>query len=124
IVNSIARFIDDLRTARTEEHDQAFRILASLAPEYLKSYMTLDGLRASRFFRETADRAGDLRADRPTVGIIGPLFARDNSDRVLEALRYASGRVANSGVANCLWIVPSVLYWGASRALETHLARV
>jgi len=124
VVHSIASFLDDLKTARTTDHDEGFRVLAKLAPEYLRDYMTRDGLSVMRYFKETAARAGELRADRPTVGLIGPLFTHDNSNRLLEALRYSAGENACVGASDFLWVVPSSVPWGMSRALPTLIDRV
>jgi hypothetical protein len=124
VVHSIASFLDDLKIARTTDHEEGFRTLQKVAPDYLKDYMTRDGLSVMRYFKETSARAGELRADRPTVGLIGPLFTPDNSNRLLEAFQYSASENKIVGSGELLWVVPSSVTWGTSRALPILIDRV
>jgi hypothetical protein len=124
VVNAAAAFLDNLKTVRRAEDENAYQILAELAADYLKDYLTKGGLNAMRFFKETATRAGELRVDRPTVGIIGPLYSPENSKRIVDALEYSTG---NKGVDNneaLMWVIPPLASWGASRALGTLVDRI
>jgi hypothetical protein len=124
VVNAAAAFLDDLRVARRLEDENAYHVLAELAPEYLKDYITRGGFGALRFFKETATRAGELRADRPTVGIVGPLYSPENQQRISDALNYCSGSRGMDSADALLWVVPFIASWGASRALGTLIDRV
>jgi hypothetical protein len=65
---------------------------------------------------------GDLRSDRPTVPILGPLLTRENSRRFLEALKYAKKDAATSA-AGCVWLIPGVnAAWGMTHALPSLLS--
>jgi hypothetical protein len=123
VVNSVAAFLDSQKAVRRSEDDSAYQTLIDLAPEYLKEYITRDGLSVLRFFKETAARAGELRADRATVGIVGPLFSPDNSKRVLSAINHAASRT-NGDDETLLWVLPASATWGASRALGTFLEKI
>ena len=121
VVHSVATFIDNLKTVRRAEDERAYRLLLEIAPDYLKEYRTRDGLSVTRFFKETASRAGELRADRRTVGIVGPLYSPENIERTQNALEYSADRVRDGQTCDPMWVVPGSPVWGASRALVTLL---
>ena len=123
VVNSVASFLDNLKTKRRTEDDHAYQILLELFPEYLKEYKTRNGLSVLRFFKETAVRAGELRIDRATTGIIGPLYTPENSKRIADALEYTVHTEKEVPVP-FLWLVPKSATWGASRALGTLLESI
>lgn len=124
VVHSVATFIDNLKTVRQNEDERAYRLLLEIAPEYLKEYRTRDGLSVNRFFKETAFRAGELRADRRTVGIVGPLYSPENIERIRSALEYSADLASDGQARAPVWVVPSSPVWGASRALLTLLDSV
>lgn len=124
VVNSVAAFLDGLKTVKRAEDDHAYEVLLDIAPDYLNEYKTKSGLSAFRFFKETAVRAGELRVDRPTVGIIGPLYSPENSRRLSDALAYAAPREPEADDDNFLWIAPDIAAWGASRATSTLLDQI
>jgi hypothetical protein len=124
VVNAVAVFLDNLKTVRHTEDDQAYQIIADLAPDYLKEYMTRTGLSVMRFFKKTAGSAGELRSNRQTVGIVGPLFSPENSERIFDAMRYAICKEPEEALGSFLWLVPTASTWGTSRALKTFLDRI
>ena len=124
VVNAVAVFLDNLKKNRGIEDDHAYQVVFDLAPEYLKEYKTRSGLSVPRFFRETAARVGELRVDRPTVGLVGPLYSPENSKRIFDAMGYAARLKADLGAGPILWLVPNFPTWGASRALNTFLERI
>ncbi|SOZ36080.1 conserved hypothetical protein [Cupriavidus neocaledonicus] len=124
VVHSVATFIDNLKTVRQTEDERAYRLLLEIAPDYLKEYRTRDGLSVNRFFKETASRAGELRADRRTVGIVGPLYSPENIERIRNALEYSSDPGSDGRAGDPVWVVPGSPVWGASRALLTLLDSV
>lgn len=123
VVHAVAAFLDNLKVVRRPEDNNAFDVLAEIAPEYLKDYVTKHGFSVFRFFRDTASRAGELRADRHTVGIVGPLYAPDNVKRIVTAIGYAQARQAGEDSA-AVWVLPMQSFWGASRAFVNFLDKV
>lgn len=120
VVHGVAAFLDNLKVAARPEHGLAFQVLLDVAAEYLREFTTRNGLSAQRYFRETAARAGELRSDWPTVGIIGPVYLPDNRKRVSTALHLAAPR--RYGIDDeMFWVLPMQDAWGASRALGTFL---
>ncbi|UXZ34909.1 hypothetical protein K6V71_02325 [Cupriavidus gilardii] len=124
VVHSVATFIDNLKTVRQSEDERAYRLLLEIAPDYLKEYRTRDGLSVNRFFKETASRAGELRVDRRTVGIVGPLYSPENIERIRNALEYSADPASDGQAGDPVWIVPGSPVWGASRALLTLMENV
>ena len=123
VVNAVAAFLDNMKTVRRKEDENAYQVLLDLAPDYLKDYKTKSGLNPTRFFNETAIRAGELRIDRPTVGIIGPLFSPENSSRIFDAMEYVAQHESEEDVEPFIWLTPNSSTWGTSRALSTFLER-
>lgn len=115
VVHGVAEFLDELKAIRSPEDANAFDVLASFAPEYLKDYMNRSGFAAVRYFKETAGRAGELRSNRQTVGIIGALYQPENIERFSTAIGYTAER---SGLRDdaYVWVVPNQPGWGASRS--------
>lgn len=124
VVNAVAAFLDNQKITRKAEDEHAYEVILDLADNYMKEYKTKGGLSVTRFFKETAIRAGELRVDRPTVGIIGPLYSPDNSTRILEAMAYTASQEENEDWGPFLWLVPNLPTWGTSRALSTFLERI
>lgn len=124
VVNAVAAFLDGLKTDKRTEDDHAYEVLLDIAPDYLNEYKTRSGLSAFRFFKETAARAGELRVDRPTVGIIGPLYSPENIGRVSAAIGYAATREPEANDGDFLWIAPDIAAWGASRATSALLDQI
>lgn len=123
VLNAVASFLENMKTVRRSEDANAYQVLLDLAPDFLKDFTRRDGLSVDRFFKETISRAGELRADRKTIGIVGPLSAPDNSKRVLDALEYTS-ELKNIKNDFLLWVVPMSALWGATRTLETLIDKV
>jgi hypothetical protein len=120
VVHGVAAFLDSLKVEKRPEDSSAYQVLLDVAPEYLKEFTTRNGLSVQRYFRETAARAGELRSDRPTIGIIGPLYLPDNRKRITAALSSAAPR--KHGIDDSIfWVTPVQNIWGASRALGTFL---
>ncbi len=123
VVHGVAAFLDSLKVEKRPEDSLAYQVLLDVAPEYLKEFTTRSGLSVQRYFRETAVRAGELRSDRPTIGIIGPLYLPDNRKRISAALNSAAPREHGTD-DSIFWVAPLQNTWGASRALGTFLDSV
>lgn len=124
VVHGVAAYLDSLKTTGRGEDSTAYDTLVHVAAEYLEEYTTRSGLSVHRYFRDMAARAGEMRADRPTIGLIGPLYLAENIKRLDAALRLAppSSRPDNAVV----WCLPQREAWGSTRALGklvSHLAR-
>lgn len=124
VVNAIAAFLDNLKINRRKEDEHAYQVILDIAPDFLKEYKTKEGLSVARFFKETSIRAGELRIDRPTVGIVGPLYSPENSNRIIEAMRYAAQNRLGDAVEKFLWLLPNSPIWGTSRALSNVIERI
>jgi hypothetical protein len=120
VVHGVAAFLDRLKVEKSLEDSLAFQVLLDAAPEYLKEFTTRNGLSVQRYFREIATRAGELRSDRPTIGLIGPLYLPDNRKRIGAALNAAAPREQGND-DSIFWVTPLLNSWGASRALGTFL---
>src|SRR5690606_27954857 len=89
IESAAAMLVDDLKVNGNQIGAlQAYEVLAELAPEFLKEFVTRAGLNVNRYWREAVGRAGEPRADRKTVPIIGPLYTEANARRFLEVVEY------------------------------------
>jgi hypothetical protein len=121
VVHGVAEFLENLQVIKTPEDANAFDVLTNIAPEYLKEYVNRSGFAQLRYFKELASRAGELRRNRPTVGIVGALYQPENIERITKAIGYVNGGAPiDDGVF--LWIVPKRSGWGASRSFLELLA--
>lgn len=124
VVHGVAAYLDSLKIARRGEDSTAYDTLLHLAPEYLEDYTTRAGLSIHRYFRDMAARAGEMRADRPTIGLIGPLYLAENIKRLDSALRLAPPSIRPDNAV--VWCLPQREAWGSTRALGklvSHLAQ-
>ena len=117
IFHSAAEFLDNLKVPRREEDNNAFDLLLQLAPEYLKEFETRKGFNASKFFKDIGRRAGEVRRDRITIGIVGSLYLPENTKRIISAIGHSNNRIEGED-NSYLWVYPGQNFWGASRALE------
>lgn len=118
VVHGIAEFMESLRRTKTTEDDNAFDVLVEIAPSYLKEYSSRTGFAALRYFKEMAGRAGELRTDRPTVGIVGAMYQPENIERIRTAIGYTNNRHIGDDSA-FIWIPPSQMAWGAARSFPS-----
>lgn len=123
VVHAVAAFLDNLKVTRSREDTNAYELLAEFAPDYLREYVTKQGVNVLRFFKETASRAGELRSNRQTVGIVGSLYAPENSKRVWTAIGYATTPDHHNDDA-FLWLIPNQSTWGASRAFTNFFDKL
>lgn len=119
VLNSASAFVDQLRVARRSDDGAAYGVLLEVAPEFLKDFTRKDGLAIERYYRDALTRAGDVRSDRPTIPILGSLFARTNVRRFAEVLQYALR--ATDRPSSVLWLSPMLSRWGSTRALPELL---
>jgi len=123
VVHGIGEFLESLRTSKTPEDANAFDVLTDFAPEYLKEYVNKSGFAALRYFKEITGRAGELRSDRQTVGILGALYQPENIERISTAIGYTKERAIGRDVA-FIWVVPNQPTWGASRSFLTLIEKL
>ena len=109
-------------TARADDHE-AYDALVQLAPEYLKEYVRRDGLSIERYYRHCYASRGDVRADRPTVPIIGSLFTQENARRFVDVLSYGLRRMKHP-IGAMFWAAPVTPLWGATTVLSELLDRM
>jgi hypothetical protein len=117
IVGAVASFIHGLTQPQSESDAEAYKLLLSLAPEYLKEFARRDGLAVERYYREAITRAGDVRADRKTAPIVGSLLLSENRKRLLDVLDYGF-RQHSSVPRFLLWLAPQVPWWNATTLFD------
>jgi hypothetical protein len=124
VARAVAAFLDNLKVLVRPDDRRAYDILLGIAEDYLKEYRTRSGLSVSRYFKEMTQRAGEVRVDRPTIGIVGPLYAPGNIERIIKALETANTRSAALGGEQLVWVIPKISTWGMSKGVEKLLERV
>lgn len=114
IENAAAMLVDDLKTNSNQINaPQAYDVLVELAPDFLKEFVTKAGLNVNRYWREAVGRAGEPRADRKTVPIVGPLYSETNAKRFLDVVDYGlRGGAEQPDFIFC--VAPQTRLWGAS----------
>jgi hypothetical protein len=123
IVSAVASFVDGLKQSRGDGDTEAYNLLLSLAPEFLKDFARRDGLAVARYYREAIARAGDVRADRKTVPIVGSLLLPENRKRLFDVLEYGSHQ--RTGMPPFLvWLTPQVPSWNATTLLDDAVAGI
>lgn len=129
VVSSVALFIDSLRIPRRSSDGAAYEALADIAPEFLKDFIRKDGLAVDRYYKEALTRAGDLRADRKTIPIVGSILLPENRKKLIEAIDYGL-RDLEKVPPLFAWVAPQVPHWGATtdladmvRAIKNRLGR-
>lgn len=110
---AVAKMVDRMTVARREDDGEAYQLLVGLAPEYLKEWMRRAGLNVQRFYRHAFTSHGDVRADRPTVPIIGSLFTMENARRLFEVAGYGLRKTRHAAAA-VYWVVPQTPLWGST----------
>jgi hypothetical protein len=119
VIHSIGKYVSSLYGQSAGSHADAYDVLLEIAPEYFSEFIRKDGLAVDRYYRDSVERAGEFRIDRPTVPLVGPVFARENLERLRRALDYAL-QAHNPDPDACVWIVPD-LVWGTTRVLPAAL---
>lgn len=126
---SAAMLIDELRvTANQLDAAGGYAFLSEAAPEFLKDFLTRNGLSATRYWREAVSRAGEVRKDRPTIPIVGPLYTEENAKRFLEVVGYGLTDKNQRHPEFIFWMAPQTRHWGATTqqrdtltALKRHI---
>ncbi|MBV8369495.1 MAG: hypothetical protein JO036_11300 [Candidatus Eremiobacteraeota bacterium] len=124
VVESAAAFLKACRITSGSYDDVAFQELARVAPDALADYYKDGAFRRGSFYREAIRRAGDLRADRPTILLVGTLFTDRNGGRLKRSIDYAVQRSEKSLAPLFFWHPPGVPSWGATRRLPLSLDAV
>ncbi|MBO1326382.1 hypothetical protein K2X14_16345 [Acetobacter sp. TBRC 12305] len=114
IESAAAMLVDDLKVNGNQiSASQAYEVLVELAPNFLKEFVTKAGLNVNRYWRDAVGRAGEPRADRKTVPIIGPLYTEANARRFLEVVDY--GLRGDAERPEFVFsVAPQTPLWGAS----------
>lgn len=110
---AVAELVERMAVTRREDDGEAYQLLVQLAPEYLKEWTRRDGLSVQRFYRHAFTSHGDVRADRPTVPIIGSLFTMENARRLFEVASYGLRKTRHAAAA-VYWVIPQAPLWGST----------
>lgn len=70
-------------------------------------------MNVQRFYRHAFTSRGDVRADRPTVPIIGSLFTMENARRLFDVAGYGLRKTRHAAAA-VYWVVPQTPLWGST----------
>lgn len=108
-------------TTNAVEAVLAYELLLEFAPDFLRDYSTRNGLSVKRYWRDAAVRAGEARADRKTIPMVGSLHIQENVQRLLAVLDYGM-RDAAGGNGKLTTVAPQVAHWGATSELRDMLA--
>lgn len=126
IESAAAMLVDDLKVnANQVNASLAYEVLVQLAPDFLKEFVTKNGLNIKRYWREAVGRAGEPRADRKTVPVIGPLYSENNAKRFLDVVEYGL-RDSTDRPEFLFSIAPRTRLWGSTtqqRDMLTYLRR-
>ncbi len=122
VLHAAAEILEGLQVPKRVDAAESYSLLLEFAPEFLGEFRGRDGFAVNRYYKEAASRRGEFRVDRRTVPAVGPLFSRENSRRIFDALRLAldDGRQLPSG---CAWLVPQA-NWGMTRVLPATLETI
>lgn len=122
IESAAAMLIDDLKANGNQVAAlRAYEVLSELAPDFLKAFVNRAGLNVNRYWREAVGRAGEPRADRMTVPIIGPLYTEANARRFLEVVDYGL-RGSAEQPETVFSVAPQMRLWGATTQLRDSLS--
>lgn len=114
IESAAAMQVDDLKASSNQINaPQAYEAIAELAPDFLKEFVTKAGLNVNRYWREAVGRAGEPRADRKTIPIIGPLYSESNAKRFLDVVEYGL-RGGGEQPEFLFSVAPQTRLWGAT----------
>ncbi|SMQ85280.1 hypothetical protein SAMN06295905_2557 [Devosia lucknowensis] len=119
VLDAVAAFVDDLSVTQRSGDREAYEVLISLAPEFLKEFVRKSGLAVDQYYRETFNRVGEVRSNRQTIAFVGSLFTRDNVRKLTEA--YSIALRSRSRPSTLLWLIPIVKHWGATKTLPELL---
>lgn len=108
---AVAEMVERMAVARREDDGEPYQLLIQLAQDYLKEWTRRDGLSVQRFYRHAFTSHGDVRADRPTVPIIGSLFTKENARRLFDVASYGLRKTRHAAAA-IYWVVPQAPLWG------------
>lgn len=113
IERAIALFVKDQQTSVNQlDATAGYKTLIDVAPEFLKEFTTRNGLSEIRYWREAVSRAGEPRADRKTIPIIGSLLLPSNIERIQAVLDYGLRNVTEAPT-NIYAVAPQTR-WGAT----------
>ena len=122
IENSAALMVEDLKVSPNRLNAAlAYQVLTELAPEFLKDFLTSNGLAINGYWRDAVGRAGEPRSDRKTVPIIGPLYSEENTTRLLNVLEYGL-RDKDEPTDFILTVAPQTRLWGATTQQRDSLS--
>ena len=115
-------FIDGLKFASNQVSAAlAYKALLELASDFLKESAKADGLDVKHYWRWALARAGEPRSDRKTIPIVGPIYTKENTKRLLSVLDYGLREKANPPEF-LFTLAPQTKLWGAQPNIATLLS--
>lgn len=114
IEGASAVFVEELNTnGNSLGASTAYEHLISFAPAFLDDFITRTGLSINRYWRESVSRAGEVRADRKTIPLIGSMYLQENTKRLLSVVDYGL-RDLKDWPTEIISIAPQIQNWGAT----------
>jgi hypothetical protein len=126
IVESCASFLAGLSRERHPGDATALKLLTEVAPEFMASFARGGQISPSLLVRRgIGSKTSTEMQSAPafTDAIAGSLFTNANFRKVMDTLRNAVDlRKVLPG--SCMWLVPQISAWGATRALPIMLDQI
>ena len=134
VVAAVSVLLEQFRQRQQDSDGMAYAQLIRLAPDFLSSFTRQDGLAVERYHKTAVSRVGDLRADRPTIPLVGSMLTPGNVEKLFAAIRHSLKRlddldpeeVAQNWPREMYWLAPAAHSgkngtWGKTRALGSTL---
>ena len=123
VERAVALLVKETRAAAQLEAPAAYQKLVDFAPDFLKEFVTRNGLSVNRYWREAVGRAGEARTDRRTVPIAGSLCLQENVGRLASIIEYGlfgKDRLPES----ILTVAPQLGNWAATTFQREIIATI
>lgn len=125
IVESCASFLAGLSRDRHPGDANGLNLLSEVAPEFMASFVRGSQVSPSLLLRRGVGSKMSVETSAPTFtdAIAGSLFTNANFRKVMDTLRNATD-LRKLPLGYCMWLVPQVPAWGATRALPAMLDQI
>lgn len=126
VVESCAAFLAGLARDRHPGDTSGLNLLSEVAPEFMASFTRGGQISPSLLLRRglgSKTSAETPAAPAFTDAIAGSLFTNANFRKVMDTLRNAAD-LRKARPNSCVWLVPQVSAWGATRALPVMLDQI
>ncbi|WP_156439725.1 hypothetical protein [Bradyrhizobium valentinum] len=126
VVESCASFLAGLSRDRHPGDAIGLNLLSEVAPEFMASFARAGEISPSLLVRRVlGSKTSTEMPSAPafTDAIAGSLFTNANFRKVMDTLRNAAD-LRKARPNSCVWLVPQISAWGATRALPIMLDQI